>query len=193
MKCAPDPDPLEPAHRVAWRWLQDQAVFLGMHATGIDATAEVVALAVLDHRGHPIFDTLIKPTRPIPVVATWRHDITDADVETAPGFAEAAWRLQEAIRGRRVIAYIAGLQVRCLHQSAVAAGIVLQHGIEVACAMRLFMRWRNPSSAYHYWARDIPALDDAVKQCGIQVMAGPRRATRDAALCWRLIAEIAKT
>lgn len=40
-------------------WLRDEALFLDTETTGLDGSAEIVEIAVADHEGKPLFDSLI--------------------------------------------------------------------------------------------------------------------------------------
>ncbi|WP_221931829.1 3'-5' exonuclease [Klebsiella pneumoniae] len=73
------------------------------HRLGDDA--EICEITILDVTGAPILDTLVRPTRPIPVEATAIHKITDAMVASAPSWPEVAEQYAAAVAGRTVVAY----------------------------------------------------------------------------------------
>ena len=82
--------------------LQRPLVFFDLETTGVDiATARIVQIAM--HRMEPDgssmeYEQLVNPGIPIPPGATQVHGIRDADVATAPRFADIAPRVMEILR-----------------------------------------------------------------------------------------------
>ncbi|XFB06568.1 exonuclease domain-containing protein [Azotobacter salinestris] len=66
------------------RWLAEDALFLDTETTGLHASAEIVELSLIDSRGQPLLDTLIRPERPIPPALTRIHGIDNAMVADVP-------------------------------------------------------------------------------------------------------------
>lgn len=52
-------------------------IILDTETTGLDNTAEIVEISVINDQGEVLLDTLIKPTKPIPGDATAIHGITN--------------------------------------------------------------------------------------------------------------------
>lgn len=94
-----------------------RALILDTETTGLGVFDQVVQLAVIDIHGQVLIDTLIKPTRPIPKIASSIHGITDATVADAPGFGDIYNELLMAVGGQRVIIYNKNFDVEMLHQS----------------------------------------------------------------------------
>ncbi len=97
--------------------LADDFVILDTETTGLYSDAEIVQIAVIDKTGAVLLDSLIKPTQPIPAIATHIHGITDAMVENAPTFEELFNAILMAIGGKRVAIYNASFDVTMLHQT----------------------------------------------------------------------------
>jgi DNA polymerase III subunit epsilon len=97
--------------------LADDFVILDTETTGLGVFDQVVQIAVIDKAGERLLDTLVKPTRPIPQIATGIHGITDAMVKDAPGFGAIYSALLMAIGGKRVAIYNKTFDVEQLHQS----------------------------------------------------------------------------
>ena len=82
--------------------LQRPLVFFDLETTGVDiATARIVQIAL--HRMEPDgssmeYEQLVNPGIPIPPGATQVHGIRDADVATAPRFADVAPRVMEILQ-----------------------------------------------------------------------------------------------
>jgi DNA polymerase-3 subunit epsilon len=96
---------------------RDDFVILDTETTGLYSDAEIVQIAVIDKTGAVLLDSLVKPTQPIPQIATHIHGITDAMVADAPTFDELYNAILMAIGGKRVAIYNASFDVTMLHQS----------------------------------------------------------------------------
>lgn len=97
--------------------LTDDFVILDTETTGLETDAEIVQIAVIEKTGAVLLDTLLRPTQPIPTIATSIHGITDAMVETAPTFGQIFDALLMAIGGKRCVIYNASYDVRLLNQT----------------------------------------------------------------------------
>lgn len=93
------------ASATARAWLEVDPLILDTETTGLGDDAEVIEVSVIDARGEVLLDTLVRPSGQIPAEASAIHGITDADVATAPTWAEVHERLVELVAGRMVIAY----------------------------------------------------------------------------------------
>ncbi|WP_211483642.1 3'-5' exonuclease [Azotobacter chroococcum] len=91
------------AAAAACRWLAGDALFLDTKTTGLHAGAEIVELSLIDSRGQPLLDTLIRPGQPIPPALTRIHGIDNAMVADAPRWPEIHERLLELLKGRQVV------------------------------------------------------------------------------------------
>lgn len=107
----------ESATNWARELLTDDFVILDTETTGLYSDAEIVQIAVIDKTGAVLLESLVKPTQPIPAIATHIHGITDAMVADAPTFEELFNAILMAIGGKRVAVYNASFDVTMLHQS----------------------------------------------------------------------------
>ena len=62
---------------------------LDTETTGLK-DAEICQIAIIDHTGEVLFNTLVKPVKPIPSDAVRVHGITNEQVQNAPSWAEVA-------------------------------------------------------------------------------------------------------
>jgi len=92
-------------------WARDaladpRTVILDTETTGLEDTARIVEVSVIDATGKPLVDTLLRPGYElIPRGATAIHGIDDAMVSDAPTFSETLATLTAALKGRRVLIY----------------------------------------------------------------------------------------
>jgi DNA polymerase III epsilon subunit-like protein len=94
--------------------LADDFVIMDTETTGLYSGDEIVQLAVIDKTGAVLLDSLLRPTQPIPRIASSIHGITDAMVEGAPTFEELYNYLLLAIGGKRVAIYNATFDIAML-------------------------------------------------------------------------------
>ena len=92
-------------------------VILDTETTGFEKTAEIIQVGMLSGDGEVVFDSLIKPARPIPWQTTQIHHITDRMVSHAPRFPQLYPQIQQALSGKTVIIYNASFDLRMLQQS----------------------------------------------------------------------------
>lgn len=178
------------AAAAACRWLAGDALFLDTETTGLHAGAEIVELSLIDSRGQPLLDTLIRPKRPIPPALTRIHGIDNAMVADAPRWPEIHERLLELLKGRQVVIYNAEFDLRMLAQAASQhrlpwpevvrrAGALsrLENDTIAHCAMLEYARFHgewDPRRRQWKWQ----GLSKACQQQGIAVV-GAHRALAD--------------
>lgn len=91
-------------------------IVLDTETTGLHA-GEIVQIAIVDHTGGVLLDTLVKPTSGIPADATRIHGITEAMVSDCLGWDEIAFKVMDVIKGKDLIVYNATYDRKMMHQS----------------------------------------------------------------------------
>lgn len=158
--------------------------------TGLDSTAEIVEIGIVDRDGQPVYHSLVRPQRPIPAEASEIHGITDQDVAAAPCFADIAPHLGALFAGRQVAAYNAEFDVRLLRQSGPGVWPWSSDERWARCVMKLFSRWLGEWSAYHggwRWHR----LGHAAEYTGYKGTGQAHRALEDARMAAHVLRAIA--
>ena len=80
---------------------KDNWVILDTETTGL-YDAEIVQIGIIDLEGKVVFDSLVKPTIPIPPDAIDIHGISNEMVELAPTFPEIYPRLVESLENKEM-------------------------------------------------------------------------------------------
>jgi DNA polymerase-3 subunit epsilon len=160
-----------------------QPLFLDTETTGVHPTAEIIEISVIDHLGEVLLDTLVKPTRKIPLDAMRIHHITDEMAAEAPAWPDV-WPLVEAVvRGCYVGVYNADFDLRMIRQSFQAHG---QAGKEPAlrafCLMKLYADFAGSTR----WV----TLEEARLRSGIS-LPNAHRARADALVARELLKSMA--
>jgi DNA polymerase-3 subunit epsilon len=84
-----------------------ETVYLDLETTGLyPPTDEVLEVAIIDHRGQVLLESLVKPEH----TTAWPeaeaiHGITPADVEHAPPLAVLRPQITRAVAGKQVVIY----------------------------------------------------------------------------------------
>jgi DNA polymerase-3 subunit epsilon len=111
-------------------------VYLDTETTGLDGGAEIIDLAVIDHIGRPLLDTLVRPKRRIPADATAIHGIDDGIVAGAPGWPDVYPQLAALLaHASQVVVYNSDFDARIITQVSLAAGLP-PLGAPWTCAMQ---------------------------------------------------------
>ena len=120
--------------------------------TGIDPERdEIVSFAVvrLNADGDEVarLTTLVRPSQPIPPEVTAVHGISDADVASAPTFAELALELLVLLDGAVFVAHNAGFDLSMLKHDLAVVGVKYRPPA-VACTLEAF-RLLEPLAPAH--------------------------------------------
>lgn len=156
-------------------------VYLDTETTGIDSTAQIVEIAILDSDGSVLVDSLVRPTLKIPRDAMAVHHLTDAMVKDAPTWAQLWPTIEQALTGRTIAIYNAEYDQRLMHQSHRAHRLRWAWPADrFECVMLLYAQYRGEWNARHgnyRWHK----LEDAGAQCGLS-LPNTHRAQADALL-----------
>lgn len=155
-------------------------LILDSETTGVDSNAEMIQLAIINSKGFPLLNTLIRPMSPIPPRATEIHGITDAMVQEAKRFPYT--EIAGLLNGKQIIIYNADFDRAMLYRSMKAA--YPQVYIDWAklahfhCAMTEFARiygdwdqrrksyrWKKLSAACEYYHIPVEGAHDALADC----------------------------
>jgi len=154
-------------------WLT-QPVFIDTETTGLSNTAEIIEICIVDHDNSLLFESLIRPRRPIPADVTRIHGITNEMVRDAPTWLQIWTEVESVLRSRSVGIYNAEFDLRMFQQSHLANGLPLHlPPSRIFCIMKLF----SDFSGAFKWLK----LEEARAQCLIPI-PNSHRARDDAML-----------
>lgn len=175
----------------AKRWADEGFLFFDTETTGVDGSAEICDIAFVDIEGKTVFESLIKPTRPIPAVVTAIHHIDNDMVRDSPSFAVVLDPILDLCAGRLVVAYNMDFDCKMIVQSARAHGIILEPDTaRLKCAMKLYATFRglwNERRGSYKWAK----LGEAANECGLTPCGDLHRARVDADLGRQILLHMA--
>lgn len=179
--------------------IQQQAEFLlsgcyilDTETTGLDGSAEIVEISIIDESGNVVLDTLIKPLNPIPSGVTAIHGITNEMVADAPCWPAVYHRVMDLISSRPLVIYNADYDLRMLDQTSALYSLRgWGYGfINVWCAMNAYAEfygeWDDHRGKYR-WQR----LGNAAAQQGVIVEGKSHRALADCRMTLGLLKAMA--
>ena len=164
-----------------------EVIFLDTETTGLDGNAEVIDIALVDRNGAVLLDTLVRPRRPIPPASSRVHGLVDADVATAPSWAEIHPVLLPLLAHRRVVVFNADYDRRLIHQCCAQDGLGLP-ACDWECAMLAHAKFVGEPGQWgkqYRWHK----LESAAQSFGID--PGGHRALGDAEAARRVVCAIA--
>jgi DNA polymerase III epsilon subunit-like protein len=163
-------------HIDAQRLLTQPFVVLDTETTGLDEAAQIVSIAIIDHTGAVLLNTLVRPTISIPAEAISIHGITDEMVANEPTMADLYDKLRILLNNRIVVMYNADFDTRMLDQS-----VRFSHkrpvtppdewGMDTYCAMescKAYLgrdHWLSLTSAAEYFGLDTAGAHGALADC----------------------------
>ncbi|WP_394242101.1 exonuclease domain-containing protein [Halopseudomonas laoshanensis] len=165
-------------------WILGDSLVLDCETCGLGEAAEIIEISIMTMGGVLLFNSLIKPSLPIPEETTAVHGITDDMVTNAPSWPDVHDKVWELIKGRRVLAYSAAFDfgrldvmarlygLDCPTVSSRTAGrIELSDGTSWECVMQAYAQlWQEPTaSAQSADGWRWKALTEACRAQGIPV------------------------
>ena len=149
-------------------------VFIDTETTGLHNTAEIIEVCVVDHDASVLFESLVRPRRPIPPDVVRIHGITNEMVQDASPWLQVWPELEPFLRERSIGIYNAEFDLRMFQQSHFANGLPWRPP-----PMRIFdiMKLYSDYIGAYKW----PKLDEARLQCRIPI-PNSHRARDDARL-----------
>ncbi len=175
----------EAAHLARQRLLA-RPCYLDTETTGLGPQDEIVEVCLLDPEGSVLFESLVRPTLPIPMDAVALHGITDAAVLTAPRWPDVWPQLRALMQSRSVGVYNAEFDSRMLRQTQARHG--LMEAIDSTgffCLMHLYAQFRGEWDASRRSFR-WHSLEAARRQVGLS-LPNAHRARDDALLARALL------
>jgi DNA polymerase III alpha subunit (gram-positive type) len=97
--------------------IQEQPVYLDTETTGLEFDDEIIEIAIVDSEGKVIFDSFIKPQKPIPLSATAINHITNEMVQNSPTLPQVWPQIKYHLSNRPIGMYNAEFDIRMILQS----------------------------------------------------------------------------
>lgn len=166
-----------------------QPVVLDTETTGLGSYDEIIEIALVNHQGKVIFESLVHPTIEIPPDSTRINRITNEMVKSAPPWQEAWNQVQPLINRKPVVIYNSEFDVRLMQQSHRIARIPWTNVFTPVCLMKLYAAFLGEWNSYKNDFRFV-TLEKAGAHSGIQ-LPNSHRAADDTLLAYTLLKHLA--
>jgi DNA polymerase III subunit epsilon len=168
------------AIQMARQLVEERPVFLDTETTGLDRSAEIVEISIVDLDGSILFESYVRPSASIPAAATRIHHITNKMVEKAPTWP-AVWPIVRMhLVTRRIAIYNEEYDLRLMQQSHGRYRLPWKENLKTACIMKLYAQFKGDWDPLRRSYR-FHNLANAGKQCGLN-LPNSHRATDDTLL-----------
>ena len=160
--------------------LQEGPLFFDTETTGLNSSAEIVEVGIVDAEGNTLLESLVRPCRRIPSGAEAVHGISNEMVRNAPTWAELWPEVSQLFSGKRVGIFNAEFDLRMMRQSHQQHGLSWEDmGGNAFCVMKMYARYYGDKRGIEdaKWQ----SLQKAGRQCGI-ALPNTHRAVDDARL-----------
>jgi DNA polymerase-3 subunit epsilon len=152
-----------------------EPVYLDTETTGLERTDEIVEISIIDHNGQVLFDSLVRPSRPIPASATRIHGITDEAAQSALPWPVLWPQIRSALFGKLVVIYNEDFDLRMMQQTHARYKLPWKEKLTTFDLLKLYAEfrgeWDGARRAYRYHS-----LAAAGKHCGISLPNAHRSA-----------------
>ncbi len=123
--------------------LQQKPVYLDTETTGLSKTDEIVEISVIDFDGASLFESLVRPTQPIPPESSRIHHITSEMVRIASPWPLVWPQLKPILAGRIIGIYNADFDLRMMQQSMERFRMPWRESFKTFDILKLFSDFRS--------------------------------------------------
>jgi DNA polymerase-3 subunit epsilon len=124
--------------------LDSDALIIDTETTGLPdriPNVEIIELSMINTRGEVVFDSLFRPSIPIPNAEI--HNITDKMVRNSPTIAEKWEEICDLMRGRTIVTYNAKFDREVFHTTCDLYGLTLPDDWQWHCAMQAWWTYNE--------------------------------------------------
>lgn len=164
-------------------------VYLDTETTGLDRNAEIVEIAIIDCDGSVLFESFVRPSRPIPSEAIGIHQISNEMVAGAPPWPTLWPTIRGLLYGRTIGIYNASFDERMIMQSLACYNLPMREKLDTFCILELYSAYRSERDVYGRGYRRF-SLETAGRQFSIPI-PNSHRAVDDARLARAVLHHIA--
>ena len=185
-----NPSVRQRAIETAKKVLEARPIYLDTETTGLERSDEIIEISIIDDDGQVLFESLVKPSQPIPASATRIHGISYQDVASARTWPVVWPQVRSALFGRLVVIYNEEFDLRMLQQSHGRYKLPWKEKLTTFDLLKLYAEFRGDWDPYRRAYR-YHSLANAGVQCSIH-LPNAHRATADTLLTRALLHHIAE-
>ncbi len=160
--------------------VDSKPVYLDTETTGLDKSAEIIEIGIIDSDGSVLYQSYVRPAHPIPAAASAVNHITMDMVASAPSWPAIWAGLRPIILSRPIGIYNAEFDLRMMRQSMEQYRLNWRENLSSFDVMRFFSEYQGVWDSYQRgWKRF--RLEDAGRHFNIS-LPNAHRATDDSLL-----------
>jgi DNA polymerase III subunit epsilon len=168
------------AVETARKVISARPVYLDTETTGLSKTDEIVEISIVDDEGIVLFESLVKPSQPIPPASTRIHGITDEEVQSARTWPAVWPQIRSVLFGRLVVIYNEEFDLRMMQQSHARYRLPWKENFNTVDLLKIYAEfhgeWDSFRRSYRYHS-----LANAGQHCQIS-LPNAHRSTADTLL-----------
>jgi DNA polymerase-3 subunit epsilon len=177
------------AIQMARQVVEAKPVYIDTETTGIDRSDEIVEVSIIDWNGAELFQSFVRPSKPIPPAAIEIHHITDEMVAASKPWPIIWPTVRGLLINRVVAAYNSEFDMRMLQQSLEIYRLPWRDRLQSVDIMRIYAEYRGEWDPNRRNFRFFK-LDQAGKALGISI-PNAHRATADTLLARAVVHVVA--
>ncbi len=177
------------AIETARKVIEANPVYLDTETTGLERGDEIVEISIIDDSGQVLFESLVKPSQPIPAVTTRIHGITNEDVRSARTWPAVWPEVRSALFGRLIVIYNEEFDLRMMQQSHTRYRLPWRDRFTTFDLLKLYAEFRGDWDPYRRSYR-YHSLAAAGQHCRIS-LPNAHRSTADTLLTRAVLHHIA--
>lgn len=97
--------------------IKSDPIYLDTETTGLENTDEIIEIAIVNSEGRVVFESFIKPQKPIPASATAINHITNQMVANSPSWLEIWPKIKNLLSSHPIGMYNAEFDIRMILQT----------------------------------------------------------------------------
>jgi len=97
--------------------IKSDPVYLDTETTGLESNDEIIEIAIVNSSGEVIFESFVRPQKPIPAAATAINNITNTMVSNSPSWGEIWPTIRNLLLDHPIGMYNAEFDIRMILQS----------------------------------------------------------------------------
>lgn len=168
------------AIETAQKVLKEDPLYLDTETTGLGRDDEIIEISIVDNQGNVAFESLVRPSKPIPADSTRIHQIHDADVHAAAPWPIVWQQARAVLVNRLIVMYNQEFDMRMLQQTHTIYRMPWKDRLNAFDLMKLYAQFRGEWDAARRAYR-FHSLAAAGKSCAIS-LPNAHRATADTLL-----------
>jgi DNA polymerase-3 subunit epsilon len=168
------------AIETAQKVLKASPVYLDTETTGLGRDDEIIEISIVDDQGAVVFDSLVRPSKPIPADSTHIHHIRDVDVQAAAPWPIIWQQVRMILANRLIVMYNQDFDMRMMQQTHAIYRMPWKERLNAFDLMKLYAQFRGEWDAARRAYR-FHSLAAAGKSCAI-ALPNAHRAAADTLL-----------